>query len=88
MLYILQSLRTGSFYVGATENLSVRLEQHNAPGKNPSRWTRTGGPWKLVFSQEFGTSADTLRAERFIKRMKSRKFIEKLIRGEHKLGWD
>jgi len=40
----------------------------------------------MVFSQEFGTSADALRAERFVKRMKSKGFIEKIIAGERILS--
>lgn len=84
-VYILESLSTRRYYVGSTSDLENRLEEHNAPERNPSRWTRSRGPWKLVFSKEFGSTADALRAEKFIKRMKSRAYIEKLMTGERSL---
>ncbi len=84
-VYILQSLGTGRYYVGVTRELAQRLAQHRDPANNPSRWTRGGGPWKLVFSRE-PTIRQALRAEKFIKRMKSKSFIEKLVSGERKLG--
>ena len=84
-LYILRSKKTGRNYVGACRDLDIRLSQHNHPGINPSRVTRGGGPWELIYSQRFDTVAEALRAERYVKRMKTRKFIEKLISGEYKL---
>ena len=84
-LYILSSQRTNRYYVGTTTDMDVRLRQHNDPAQNPSRWTRSGGPWDLAFSQEFATNREALRAEKYLKRMKSRAFLEKLIRGEYKL---
>ena len=81
-VYVLKSRRTNRYYVGSTQDLEKRLTEHNDSTSNPSRWTRGGGPWVLVFSVEFATVEDALRAETFIKRMKSRAFIEKLISGE------
>src|SRR3972149_9538418 len=84
-VYILRSQRTGRYYVGSTQDLSRRLAEHNQPEENPSRWTRGGAPWKLVFSEDFLRATQAVRAEKFIKRMKSRDFIEKLVRGERTL---
>ena len=86
IVYILQSARTGRYYIGSTENLERRLWEHNQPERNPSRWTRGSGPWELLFSAELGSATEALRAEKLIKRMKSRKFVEKLVRRERKLG--
>ncbi len=82
--YILQD-PGGRFYVGVTSDLPCGLRQHSDPDMNPSRWTRHRGPWKMVFSQEFSSSGDALRAERFVKKMKSSAFIKKLIAGERTL---
>ena len=84
-VYILRSLSTDRYYVGSTDDVPRRLAQHSPRIVNPSRWTRSGGPWVLVFSEEFANLGDARRAERFIKRMKSRKFIEQLLRGERTL---
>jgi len=84
-VYVLESLRTGRYYVGSTSDLAKRLGEHNTPESNPSRWTRNRGPWKLVFSKEFSSATEAFRAEKFVKRMKSRAYIEKLVSGERTL---
>jgi putative endonuclease len=77
LLYILQSERTGRFYIGSTENLARRLEEHRR-GQTAS--TRGCGPWKLVYQEEFESLLAAHRRELEIKRWKSSKMIEALIR--------
>ena len=84
-VYIFKSVRTGHYYTGSTHDLQERLREHNNPHANPSRWTRRGAPWELVFSAHFSTVAAALQAEKFIKRQKSRRFIEQLLSGERQL---
>ncbi|MES2173798.1 MAG: GIY-YIG nuclease family protein [Pseudomonadota bacterium] len=54
-----------SFYVGHTDNLEVRIGQHEV-GQIPS-YTQTRRPIKLVWSQAFSTRIEALEAERQIK---------------------
>ena len=75
--YILQSQSTGAFYIGHTENLTKRIFEHN---NNRTRSIKNRGPWKLFHSEVFGTRSEAARRERYIKRMKSRTFIEELAR--------
>ena len=75
--YILQSEVDGSFYVGSSHNPILRCQRHN---DGWTRSTKTKAPWRIVWCKEFPTKAETLRFERHIKSMKSRVFIEKLIR--------
>jgi putative endonuclease len=77
LLYILQSERTGRFYIGSTEDLARRLEEHRR-GQTAS--TRGRGPWKLVYQEEFESLLAAHRRELEIKRWKSSKMIEALIR--------
>jgi len=75
-VYIIQSLLDGSFYVGVTHDLQLRVQRHN------DGWTRsTKGkrPWKVVYFEQFPTKSNALRREREIKHMKSRRYIERLI---------
>lgn len=74
--YILYSESTDRFYIGSTSNLQNRLRQHNA-GATPS--TKAGRPWKIVLSEEFCEKTDAIKRELYIKRMKSRKYIQTLI---------
>ena len=84
-LYIVKSRERGRYYIGSTETVALRVAQHNEPSANPSRWTRRGAPWDLVYEREFGSKREAIRAERYVKVMKSRAFIEKLVSGEYQL---
>ena len=74
--YIIYSTIADKYYVGHTDDMIRRLHEHN---HGLSRYTRTGKPWELVYSEEFETRAFAMRREREIKTKKSRKYIEKLI---------
>lgn len=75
-LYIIQSLSNNKFYVGSTGNLSDRLLRHNT---GRSKATKTGTPWKLVYSEEFETRSEAMKREVDIKSWKSHTMIENLI---------
>ena len=75
-VYVLHSQVTGRFYIGSTKDLGRRLEEHNR-GQTTS--TRSGRPWKLVYKEEFESKSRATFRERYLKRQKSRKFLEELI---------
>jgi putative endonuclease len=76
--YILYSKKIDRYYIGSTANLEDRLSRHN---QGRSKATKAGAPeWTLVFSQQFPSRAEAVARELFLKRMKSRSFIENLIR--------
>ena len=75
-LYILQSESTGRFYVGSTNNLTRRLEEH-VRGQTSS--TRGRGPWKLVHKEEYESLLAAHRRELEIKQWKSSKMIKALL---------
>ncbi|MFY9528413.1 MAG: GIY-YIG nuclease family protein [Candidatus Acidiferrales bacterium] len=75
-VYILQSQKTGHFYVGQTKDLPARLQYHNA---NYSLSLRNKGLWKLMHQEEYSTRAEAVRRERYIKHQKDRQFIESLL---------
>ncbi len=76
-LYILQSAKNNRFYIGSTTDLTRRLKEHN-DGKSP--YTRTTRPWIIKYSKEFENIVEAKREERKLKKLKSRKVIEELIR--------
>jgi putative endonuclease len=76
-VYIIQSLADGAYYIGYTHDLTLRLEHHR-DGWTQS--TKNKGPWELVYIEEFSTKSEAIKRERQIKSMKSRKYIESLIR--------
>ena len=79
-IYILHSIKSDKFYVGHTDNVIQRLDAHNSSDR--ITYTSKHRPWKLMAVYECGSGrGEALKIERFIKRQKNRKLIEKLIDG-------
>ncbi|MFQ5603902.1 MAG: GIY-YIG nuclease family protein [bacterium] len=75
-VYILHSEKLDRYYVGVSHAPEIRLFYHNS-GKGG--WSKRGIPWRLVFVEEFSSRSEALKRERFIKKQKSRVFLEELI---------
>ena len=75
--YILKSDKTAKYYIGSTENFENRLKMHNS-GKVKS--TKGLKPWQCVFIQNFSTLSGAVEMEAKVKKWKSRKAIERLIK--------
>jgi putative endonuclease len=74
-VYILRSIKDSSFYIGYTNNLDRRLEEHN---KGESRYTRKKKPWKIFYFEIFRSKSEALKRERFLKKQKNTSFYMKL----------
>jgi putative endonuclease len=78
--YILYSASIDHYYTGYTSvGVKNRLAKHNKGG---NRSTKSGIPWKAVYCKSFDTKTEAIKWENFIKRQKSRQFIERLIDSE------
>ncbi len=75
-VYILQSIRNGVYYTGSTNDLDGRLKRHNT-GMVPA--TKYISPLKVVHFEVFNSLGEARKREIFIKRQKSRKYIQDLI---------
>ncbi|MBI5475673.1 MAG: GIY-YIG nuclease family protein [Ignavibacteriales bacterium] len=75
-VYIIQSEKDKSYYVGYSHNPQLRLEHHNMGW---SRSTKGKMPWRLMYIEECKDKTEALKREREIKNRKSRKYIEELI---------
>ena len=76
-VYILEC-GDGSYYTGHTDNIEKRLEQHLFGETNS--YVSSRKPFKLVWSEPFGSRDDARQAEKQIKgwsRVKKRAFIER-----------
>ena len=76
-IYILQSERDGSYYVGHTSNLDKRLKRHN---EGRSTYTRTRIPWRVIYQEALPSRKAAMKREKKIKSMKSRGSILELVR--------
>jgi len=75
-IYILQSLKNNSLYVGYSSNLKKRFDEHNA-GKSSS--TRPFRPYKLIFYEAFTNRIDAKKREEYLKSGWGRRSIKKLL---------
>ena len=76
-VYILQRMKDFSFYVGSCDDLDRRMSKH---AEGMSMYSAARRPWRLVYFAMYGSRSEAISRERAIKRMKSRKYIEQLIR--------
>jgi putative endonuclease len=76
-VYILQSEKDKSYYVGSTTDVSTRLKTHNSGGVKSTKGKR---PHVLVFSQEFKDTKEARLYEMKIKSWKRRDFVEKIVK--------
>jgi len=77
-VYILYSKASDIYYVGQTNDVHKRLEQHNDPESHS--YTSKHQPWILMKKIEVGESrGNAMKIEKFIKKQKSRTFIERVI---------
>ena len=86
-VYIIQSLKDGTYYKGSSTNPLKRLEEHNS---GHSKYTSTKLPWKLVYIEELSSKKDMLIREKNLKRGNA-EYFAKLIHGDksilHLFSW-
>jgi putative endonuclease len=74
-VYILQSKKDGTLYVGSANNVAERLLQHN---RSQSSATKGKRPWILVGAEEYDKVSVALKRERFFKTGKGKQVIKNL----------
>ena len=74
-VYVLEN-SAGRFYIGLSEDVSLRLEQHN---QGVSKWTRHRGPWVLVWTSGAMTLSEARKLENRLKRQKGGIGLKRLI---------
>ena len=78
-VYIIYSEKLNRFYTGTTNSIDKRINEHNS-SYYPNSYTSKGIPWILKVHFTFEVSSHAYFAEKFIKRMKSKVFIQKIIK--------
>ena len=77
--YIIHSESLGRFYIGATkESVEGRIKNHNRHSYGKHRFTSTVTDWKLFVKIPVDDYSHAVRIERYIKSMKSSKYIQNL----------
>ena len=72
-VYVLWSQKLRKRYVGSTENLEKRLEEHNA---GLSVYTKRGMPWVLIHSEPYDSRHEAETRERRLKSGQGRAWLD------------
>ena len=75
--YILKSEKVGAYYIGCTNDLMMRLAQHNNKYVISTKYR---APWQLIYYETFSDLKDARQRELQIKKWKSRIAIERLLK--------
>ena len=75
--YVLLSNQDNNYYIGYTNNLKKRLEEHNS-GKNFS--TKPRIPLDLIYFEACLNEQDAKQREKYLKSTIGRRFIKKRLR--------
>ena len=63
-VYIIKSLKDGSYYTGITNNLKKRLSEHNSIG---TKYSSTKQPFKLIWYCMFYDKSQAFEFEKYLK---------------------
>ncbi|MBI2515231.1 GIY-YIG nuclease family protein [Candidatus Wolfebacteria bacterium] len=75
--YVLRSNKDDRNYIGCTNNLRRRIEEHNR-GKNFSTKNRT--PFQLIYFEACRSEEDAKQREKYLKSTVGRRFLKKRLR--------
>ncbi len=75
-VYILQSKRNDRYYVGSTNNVDRRKSEHDRGNVVATRSLR---PLELVFQQVYPSLQVARQMEHWLKRLKDRRILDKII---------
>jgi putative endonuclease len=75
-VYVIQSCE-GYNYTGMTEDIELRLKQHNE--KLLSLWTKRGNGWKLVYKEEYENKTEALKREKWLKTGVGREYLKNIL---------
>lgn len=76
-IYVLRSGKDGNFYVGYTEDLKSRFEQHS---KGLVESTRDRRPLEIICSEACLTKKDALHREKYLKTYLGKLFIRNRLK--------
>lgn len=75
--YVLVSEKTGTFYTGATQNLTKRLKEHN---EGKVYYTKSRLPIKLIYCEACLNKDDAFRRERYLKTDMGKRYIKSRLK--------
>ena len=75
-VYLLESIKYKSWYIGYSTDLRKRFESHNT---GRSKATKTKRPWKLIYYEAYIERLDAKKRELYLKSGAGRIFLKKQL---------
>jgi len=75
--YVLKSLKDNKFYVGYTQNIKLRFEQHN---KGLVQSTKERRPLSLIYYEACVDQKDALHREKYLKTYYGKMFLHNRLK--------
>ena len=75
-IYLLQSEKTGVWYVGLSSDPKSRLIQHN---QGKSKFTSGHIPWKILYSEKAGDLKNARKMEKYYKSAAGKRKLKKIL---------
>jgi putative endonuclease len=76
-VYVIYSDTIGRKYIGQTEDLERRINEHN--NGLLGVYTKNKGPWRLVYFEQYQTRSEAMKREKELKTGKGRDFLKTTI---------
>ncbi len=73
-VYVLRSLMDATLYVGMSEDVVKRLDEHN---RGKSQFTKAHQPWDLIYSELVGTRELARKREKYYKSTVGKNYLRK-----------
>jgi len=74
-VYVLSSLNRQYIYVGLTNNIERRLEEHQ---KGYNKTTKAYRPYKIILVEEYNSRAEARKREKYLKSGIGKEFLKSL----------
>jgi len=78
-VYVLENKIDKSWYIGQTDDLRRRLEQHNSGIGGRTTGRKERGSWKLMYAEAYCDKRDAIGREKFLKGGSGRKYLQKQL---------
>ena len=75
-VYVLKSGKTGRYYVGCTNDLDLRLQQHN---QGMTKSTKGYRPWRVIYVERYESLSQARQREIQIKAWKNRAYMDRAL---------
>jgi len=75
--YVIESQKRSYWYTGSTNNLRKRFSQHI---KGQSTWTKSRGPWKLIYYEACLDEEDAKAREKYLKSGMGKRYLKNRLK--------